>query len=102
WLSFFPLVIALAYFVPSSVSFSCWFFVVLTNLSCVVGAALGQETGNFTTTNFPYQEDQAVGAWIAFAALALWGVRFHWKSLMESVSPEDRRAMIGWGLTAGG
>lgn len=101
WISFFPLVIGLAYFVPSSVSFSCWFFVILTNLSCVAGAALGQETGDFTSTQFPYMEDQAVGAWIAFAFLSLKGIRFHWNSVVGSATREERQAMVRLGLAAG-
>jgi hypothetical protein len=100
YLSFYPLVIGLAYFVPSSVSFSCWFFCLLTRLSCVLGGVFGLETGNFTSTNFPYMEEQAVGAWIAFALLILGGIRFHWASLMRTVSAEDRRAIRRWILAA--
>lgn len=100
YISFYPLVIGLAYFVPSSVSFSCWFFSLLTRLSCVLGGMMGFETGNFTSTSFPYMEEQAVGAWVAFALLALGGVRFHWASLMRSVSAEERRAFRRWGLAA--
>ncbi len=101
-ISFYPLVIGLAYFVPSSVSFSCWFFAVATRFSCVLGGLFGLETGNFTSTNFPYMEEQAVGAWVAFAILILGGARFHWASLMRSVCPEDRRAIRGWGVAAAG
>jgi hypothetical protein len=96
------MVIGLAYFVPSSVSFSCWFFAVLTRLSCVAGGMFGLETGNFTSTSFPYMEEQAVGAWIAFAVLILGGARYHWASLMRSVTAEDRRAIRRWGLAAAG
>jgi uncharacterized membrane protein YidH (DUF202 family) len=99
-ISFYPLVIGLAYFVPSNVSFSCWFFSLLTRFSCVLGGMFGLQTGSFTSSNFPYMEDQAVGAWIAFALLILAGARFHWASLMQSVRREDQRAIQWWGVAA--
>lgn len=96
--SFYPLVIGLAYFVPGSVSFSCWFFSLLTRFSCVVGGAFGLQTGDFTSTSFPYMEEQAVGAWVAYALLIVAGVRLHWASLMQAASVEDRKAIQYWGL----
>ena len=37
----YPMAIGLAYFVPSDVSFSCWFFAIAMRLSYVVAAASG-------------------------------------------------------------
>ena len=103
YIGFYPMAIGIAYFVPSSVSFSCWFFWLVTRLGSVVGAMYGLEAGSTAAARFPYREEQAAGAWIAFAAMALWGARYHWSSLMASSPTAERRALrrMGW-LAAGG
>lgn len=75
---YYPAAIGLAYFVPSDITFSCWFFWLVAKLSYVFGAAAGLNGGSISTDRFPYQEEQAAGAWIAFALLALWSARKQW------------------------
>jgi hypothetical protein len=98
YVGFYPMAIGIAYFVPSSVSFSCWFFWLVTKLSSAVGAMYGLEPGSTAAARFPYREEQAAGAWITFAGMALWGTRRHWGSLMASLAKEERRALrrMGW------
>jgi len=90
---FYPMAVGLAYFVPSNVSFSCWFFAILVRLSCVVCAMFGMDPTRTQAMRFPYYEEQASGAWIAFAALVLWSARRHLRSAAQSVSAEDRAAV---------
>jgi hypothetical protein len=99
-LGFYPMAIGLAYFVPSSISFSCWFFWLVTRLLYVVGAALGLEVGDTAAARFPYKEEQAAGAWIAFAMMVGWGARLHWKSLVRQLTPDEMRTVRLLGLLA--
>jgi len=99
-LGFYPMAIGLAYFVPSSISFSCWFFWLVTRLLYVAGAALGLEVGDTAAARFPYKEEQAAGAWIAFAMMVSWGARLHWKSLVRQLTPDEMRTVRLLGLLA--
>ena len=72
-IGFYPIAIGLAYFIPTDVSFSVWFFYFVVRLAAVGAAALGLDTTRaVTVSSFPYREEQAAGAWMAFAALTLW------------------------------
>jgi hypothetical protein len=102
YVGFYPMAVGIAYFVPSSVSFSCWFFWLVTKLSSAVAAMYGLDTGGTAAARFPFREEQAAGAWITFAAMALWGAQRQWGSLMGSVAKEERRALRQMvGLAAG-
>lgn len=90
---FYPMAVGLAFFVPSNVSFSCWFFAILVRLFCVVCAMMGIEPARTKASRFPYYEEQASGAWIAFAFLILWSARRHIRSAVQSVPKEDRSAI---------
>src|SRR5204862_7656403 len=80
-----------ANFVSSRLSFVCCFFWLVTKFSSAVGWIYGLDTGGTAAARFPYREEQAAGAWITFAGMALWGARRHWGSLMETASAEERR-----------
>jgi hypothetical protein len=75
FVGFYPMAVGIAYFVPSSVSFSCWFFWLVTKFSSVPGVMLGLGTGGMGAARFPFREEQAAGAWIVFAAMALFRLR---------------------------
>ena len=76
---YYPLSIGLAYLVPLDVSFSCWFFFLLSRFEAVLGAMAGYSQGatGSTAARFPFPEEQATGAWIALGLLLLWGARAH-------------------------
>lgn len=92
-LSFYPMAIGLAYFMPGHISFSCVVFWVLIRLAYPIGSMLGFEAAGTRGARYPYPWEQGAGAWIAFAVLALAGVRHHWKQMLQNASPEDRRAL---------
>lgn len=96
---FQPMAIGLAYFVPSDVNFSCWFFSIAMKLTYVISAMWGVEAANAGASRFPYKEEQAAGAWITFACMLVWGAVRHWKTVSASVSAEElasvRRVAIG-------
>lgn len=70
-ISMYPFAIGLAFFLPTDLSFSCWFFYVLRMVEEVFGSIFGWEKAK----GFPYFNQQATGAWLALALIAAWGCR---------------------------
>jgi len=111
-IGFYPTAIGLAYFIPTDISFSCWFFFLLIKVERVLGSAMGFEGEGVSqaASRFPYNEEQAAGAWIAFALISLWGARkyfrraFHWFGRPLPSDPGDRDdtlyRLAGLGLAA--
>jgi len=73
-ISFYPFAIGLGFLLPVDLLFSCWFFYFYWKLQRVVSSAYGWSDYN---ASFPYVNEQSFGAYIAVAALAVWGVRKH-------------------------
>lgn len=72
-ISFYPFVIGVAFLLSTEMTFSCWFFYLLTKLQRVIGAGFGLEQwGTGGLTRFPFEEQQGAGAFVALALLALW------------------------------
>lgn len=67
----FPFAVGMSFFIPLDLSFSIWFFYVVSKLSRVGGEVLGL-TSN---PRFPYTLEQAAGAWMGLVAVALWASR---------------------------
>ena len=63
-ISFYPFSIGLMFFTPLDLSFSCWFFWLLTRLQMVI-------TDMFGARNI-YHLEQQTGAWMAFGCIPLW------------------------------
>lgn len=101
-LSFYPMAIGLAYFMPGNISFSCLVFWILIRLAYPLGAMMGIEAAGTGAARYPYPWEQGAGAWIAYALLALSGVRHHWTRMMQTASPEDRRSLSRLGAMAVG
>ena len=68
---FYPFAVGLAYFVPLDLLFSCWFFFLFRKVEQVAGAAAGWDR----LQDFPYINEQASGAWIGLAVLAVYATR---------------------------
>lgn len=75
--SLYPFAIGLAYFVPLDVLFSCWFFYLFGKLQPIVGYYFGASQ----MPGFPFQPEQASGAWLTYALLLLWITRHEWRAL---------------------
>ena len=72
-ISFYPFMIGIGFFLPLDLSFSCWFFFVLRQLSRVFSSYLGMRS----LPGFPYFHEQSAGAWICLAFISLWLTRKH-------------------------
>jgi len=76
-ISMYPFMIGLAFFLPSDLAFSCWFFYLFMKGEQIGGAAFGWRD----LPGFPFFDQQASGALIALASAALWGTRHQLKNV---------------------
>ncbi|MGQ9523511.1 MAG: DUF6785 family protein [Armatimonadota bacterium] len=82
-----PEMVGFGYLVSLEVSLSAWLSFVLVRLVKVVGLMAGHEA-----PGFPYEQEQSVGAYLAFAAALIWGARRH---LREVLVLAAKRASAG-------
>ncbi|MCW3053387.1 MAG: hypothetical protein JWN14_2557 [Chthonomonadales bacterium] len=111
-MSLYPFAIGLAFFVPLDLSFSCWFFFVARKMFQVFGAVSGLDGPG--SQGFPYFEQQASGAWLAWGLTIAWALRgqigrcwrmaFGKETLIgpehQSLARQYRGAFIGLGIGA--
>ena len=73
-ISFYPFVVGIAFLLSTEMTFSCWFFYLMTKVQRVVGASFGvAQWGTGGGMNrFPFEDQQGAGAFVALALLALW------------------------------
>lgn len=79
-ISFYPYAIGLSFLLPVDMLFSCWFFFVMWRVVRVVGAIYGAYD---TTPNFPFMDQQALGAYYLVAVFALWSGRRHLRRVYD-------------------
>ena len=93
--AFYPLVIGLTYLLSLDVSFSCWFFYLLTKAEAVAATAFGfRDPGTGPTlTHMPYIAEQGVGAFLGLALFSLHLARPHladaWRKAFRGESGID-------------
>ena len=72
-ISFYPFVVGLAFLLSTEMTFSCWFFYLMTKVQRIVGASFGvAQWGTGGLARFPFESHQGAGAFVALAVLALW------------------------------
>ena len=81
-LYFYPWVVGLTFLVPLDLSFSVWFFFLLTKLQLMVNSMGGWKS----LPGFPYYNHQGLGAWITLGLVILWQSRNHLKSVLARVT----------------
>jgi hypothetical protein len=79
--SYYPFIVGLSFFLPTDVSFSCWFFYLFRKAEQVFAAA----TGWGRLRGAPFLIEQSYGAWMAFAGLAVWSARRHLRAVWRTV-----------------
>jgi hypothetical protein len=80
--SLYPFAIGLAFFLPTDLSFSCWFFYLFSKLELMAGGMIGWKQAQ----GLPYLNEQAGGAWIALAVSGLWAARHHLANVWRKVA----------------
>ncbi len=88
-ISFYPFGIGLAFLVPLDISFSCWFFYLFFKMQRLIGTQVGLDS----IPDYPYEMEQAIGAWLAFGISLIFLMRKHlvqvYRSAMSGKQPED-------------
>ncbi|MBI3920358.1 MAG: hypothetical protein HY318_02980 [Armatimonadetes bacterium] len=82
-LSLYPFAVGLGFLVPLDVSFSCWFFYLFARMQYVFGFM----TGKLGLPGYPFHPEQAIGAWIVYAAMLVYGARRHLKQVFATALP---------------
>ena len=72
-INLYPFVIGLAFFLPTDLAFSCWFFFIMYQVQRVITAVLGIEE----LPGFPFAGEQAAGGYLAIGLLSIWLARRH-------------------------
>lgn len=80
-INLFPFVIGLAFFLPTDLAFSCWFFYLFFLAQNVLTSVIGVSD----LPGFPYTSEQAAGGYLALGLLALWLSRRHLKAVFRTV-----------------
>jgi len=97
-ISFYPFVIGIAYLLSVEMTFSCWFFWLVTKLEAVFGAATGISAGATAggQSAWPFIGHQGAGAFLALTIFGLWLSRHYlsevWRMAWTRKRGDLRRA----------
>jgi hypothetical protein len=82
-LSFYPFVIGIAFLLSVEMTFSCWFFWLVTKLEAVFGSASGLSSGatGAGQSAWPFIGQQGAGAFLALTLVGLWLSRAYLKEV---------------------
>ncbi|MGD0093234.1 MAG: DUF6785 family protein, partial [Planctomycetota bacterium] len=79
-INLYPFVIGLAFFLPTDLAFSCWFFYIVFLLQRVIASAIGVSD----LPGFPFTNEQGAGGYLALGLLALWISRRHLRGVFRT------------------
>jgi hypothetical protein len=102
-ISLYPFAIGLAFFLPTDLSFSCWFFYLFAKAELLTCGMIGAKQ----MQGMPYLNEQAGGAWIALAISGLWAARRHlaavWRHILgQGDALADADEPFSYRFAAGG
>ncbi len=80
-IAFYPCAVGLGFFIPLTLSFSCWFFYLFWKAELVLGSVMGIHS----LPGFPYPKRQESGAYLGIGVLALWSSRRYLKQVFVRV-----------------
>lgn len=105
--TFYPLAIGLGFVLSADVSFSCWFFYLVTKAENVITAAIGWKPGPGALSAPPYIAQQGAGAFIGIVIMVIYLARNYLKEVIRAAwkpgtAPEEdeepmryRTAVVG-------
>jgi len=80
-LSFYPFAIGVAFLIPLDLLFSCWTFYWFYKMERVWGSIMGWRS----LPGFPYDNQQAFGAYIGLLIFVLWSARSYLKQVFKQI-----------------
>ena len=84
----YPFAVGMAFFIPLDLAFSSWFFYIFWKMERVAGAALGLRS----IPNFPYVDEQSLGAYIGLFLIAAVVTRKHLARVAKQIwRPPERK-----------
>lgn len=83
--TFYPLAVGLGFVLSTDVSFSCWFFYILTKLENVAVSAIGWEAASGAVSAPPYLAQQSVGGFIGIGIIIAYLARAHLRDIFRHV-----------------
>jgi hypothetical protein len=88
--SFYPFIVGIAYLIPVDVTFSAWFFYLVTKAEAVFGAALNIDANMTASTKatFPFLGQQGAGAFLALTVVSLWLSRGYLREVLKTIFRE--------------
>lgn len=89
--TFYPLAIGLGFVLSADVSFSLWFFYLLTKAENVLAASVGWVGGGGALSSPPYIAQQGVGAFVGIAIVAIYLSRSHLKDVLSKAFNRNSR-----------
>lgn len=89
--TFYPLAIGLGFVLSADVSFSLWFFYLVTKAENVLAASVGWVGGGGALSTPPYIAQQGVGAFVGIAIVAVYLSRSHLKDVLCKAFRRDSR-----------
>ena len=107
WVSFYPSLIGICFFMPLDLAFSAWFFFWFWRMQMVATSYYGVQG----MPGFPFIQEQAAGGYYVIALTALWVTRLHLYRLLRiligkpvegATRWEKQEAFIAAGLILGG
>jgi len=103
--SFYPFIIGMSFFLPLDLSFSLWFFFLFRKIIQVSAAVIGYDL-YVGATSGPFFDEQAIGAWLGFAVLAVWVTRRHlvkvFQQTFHPLTDKDKAEGKGYRWAFGG
>ncbi len=96
-ISFYPFVLGIAYLLSVEMTFSCWFFWLVTKLEAVFGAASGLTSGatGGGQSSWPFLGHQGAGAFLALTVVGLWLSRSYLREIWRiAFMPKAKRGNL--------
>ncbi len=85
--SFYPYGIGLSFLLPLDMLFSCWFFYIMWRVVRILGSYYGVVD---TAPNFPFMNQQALGAYYLVGIFALWSGRRHLAGVFRAAFEREK------------
>ena len=86
----YPWIVGMIFFIPTDLSFSCWFFYLFAKAQRIISNVVGWDT----SPNFPYFDQQVTGGWLFLLFIALFLMKKYLKKGFITVFNRDSKSEV--------